>query len=114
MTNKMYDFGVFGKWSKDTLLAQSNYEVYECDYGHSEALDLELPMGIENKNDEINDDFFKISDVKVKKCTIDELYEAFKKIDFYHKAEEDYDRAEEVVMKLIEDKIKKNKKVNKR
>jgi len=40
MKDKLYDFGILGKWSKGTLIAQSRIDSYG---------DLYLPEGIRDK-----------------------------------------------------------------
>lgn len=68
VTEKVHDFGVFGKWSETTLKVQSSLYVYP-----DESFDLCLPEGIQSKINEFSDDVSKIEMQKVKGLNVGEL-----------------------------------------
>jgi len=91
MRNKMLDFGVFGKFSEETLLENSEVEKLIYSEGYSIK---RYPFDIGDKKDDLSDKLRHLENKKVKGryvdvvCNIKEMVEIQKELNLFDKLKE--------------------------
>ena len=100
MKDKLYDFGILGKWSKGTLIAQSRIDSYG---------DLYLPEGIRDKYNKLREGWYEIDKLKIKKMTVSRLKECIDIMNHFEEIRDIHTKIMEIVWKLLRPK-KENKK----
>ncbi len=90
--NKMHNFGELGKWSEDTLKAQTVKE----DWGY-DILKVET---IEDNYNKKVEEYCKIEDEKVKKMSVEEVWNKIKELKGEDKLDKDYEKYKKVMEKF--------------